>query len=94
MCEKESCRSPYWKLRPNGGKKRNSASLDTFLSTANALDKQLSAKPVELFADMGEAHAKLTTALKDEIHSFTDARVAVERLANDAQDLIQSREEL
>ena len=68
-------------------KKRNSASLDTFLSTANALDKQLSAKPVELFVDMGEAHAKLTTALKDEIHSFTDARVAIERLANDAQDV-------
>jgi hypothetical protein len=68
-------------------KRKDSASLDEFLSTADALDKQLSARPVNLFADMGEAHAKLTSALKDEIHSFADARAAIERLANDAQDV-------
>jgi hypothetical protein len=62
----------------------SSATLQDYLNKADALDKQLTAAPAKMFTDMGTAHAKLTASLKDEINSFADAEVAIERLAADA----------
>ena len=65
----------------------NDAKLADAVAAARAYDDLLTAKPVDTFKKMGEAHAALTKALNDPDLSLSSAIAAIESFAQQAQQL-------